>query len=559
MLKRALRVAIGLSALALTASGAVASGSAARDYPERARAAAREIELSGDQSAALRSIACVLAHHDPRSALDIVGSMRRPSDAARGLAAAAENLAGSDPAAAEEAAATAGRLLLRIASRDQRMLEQRLLLREVAVLGDGALPAVSELPPEEGRLAILLGRAASDPAGVPELLESWEATGVVADRALAAAAPRLVSKDPDKAIELAASIGSARVREGAFRAIAESLPPEEAAGVAQRAGDGVVRSGILASAAARGATSDVESALLWVAEVAVARDSALAEVAVAVAESDRAGGLVLASGLPKLARRWVVGRVAVEAARSEPAEAEALLAEIGWHPEAVRLAVARMAVADAERAVRLAEDHLAGESRDAALAGIAAKLAVSDPARAADLVWRIDAPRWRASAVSALAPLLARDDCDAATSLIGLVSDGDRACRLRAEVAAAVAARHPETASRLLGSLPPSDYRSEAALKAAGAILSAGGTTESALEVAMIGLERDLALRWLVPSVARSRAGSPLNLAEDIRSGYLQAMSLVDAARAVLGAGSKPRQAPERARQVRPIVEWEGV
>ena len=232
--------------------------------------------------------------------------------------------------------------------------------------------------------------------------------------------------------------------------------------------------------------------------------------------------------------------------------------QIGGHPEVFRVALARMASVDPDRAIRLANELLSGEPRDEALAGLVGVLAASDLSRAATLVWTIETPRWRGAAVRSLAPLLAREDPDGATSLIGLVPDVELARGLRAKVAATIAAHHPEMASRLLVSLPPSDRRSEAGLEAAAAVLSAGGTPEEALKLATIGVGRDLALRWLVPTLARSRARSPINLAEEIESPYLRALSLVDAAREVAGGPARCRAVPERARQVRPIVEWEG-
>ncbi len=539
-------------------SASPADASAAREYLEQARAAARTVELSGDESAALRAIACALAGQDPQSALDIAAGIRRPSDAARALAAVTRHLADSDPETAQQVAATAGRLLLRIANRDHRLVEERLLLWETAVLGEGALFAGSELSPAEGRAAVLSGLAQSDPAGALELLTTWEMTGLAADRALMAATPRLALTDPDLAVEQAASIQSAGLRDQTLWLIAEGLPAAEAAGIAQRMNDSVVKAATLASAAARMAAGDTDAAMLWVQDVAVAQDSALAQVAVALAGSDRARALELAYGLPELPRRWALGRIAVDLAATEPEEAASLLAQIGGHPETVRVAVVRMAGTDPDRAIRLADALLSGEARDEALAGMVGVLARSDLSRAATLVWMIEMPRWRGAAVRSLAPLLAREDPDAATSLIGLVPDAGLAQRLRAKVAAVVAAHHPETAFRLLASLPASEERGEGALEAAAAVLSAGRAPEGALKLATVGVRRDLALRWLVPPLARSRAGSPINLAEEIESSYLRVLSLVDAAREVTGGGARCRAVPERARQVRPIVEWEG-
>jgi hypothetical protein len=470
----------------------------------------------------------------------------------------ARNLANTNPEVARQAATTGGRLLLRISGPDHRLAEQRLLLREVAALEEEALLAAFEVPEEEGRLAVALGRAESDPARALELVQTWEMTGLSADRALAALAPMFAAADSEQAVELAAGISSGRLRDQALWLIAERAPAAEAVGIAQRTGDWLVKSAILADAAERMAASETQAALVCVEEVPAARDSALAQVAVALAAADREQALELAASLPELARRWALGRMAVALAGSEPEAAESLLAEIGAPPEITRLAVVSMAATDAERAIRLAGRLPAGESRDAALAGVAAVLAKSDVERAAGLVWEIASPGWRGAAVGAAAPILARNDPDAATSLIGLVSDPELARRLRAEVAAVVAGEDPETAFRLLSSLPPSDYRIEAAMHGASAVLSAGGSTEDALRLATIGMERDLALRWLVPSLVQSRARSPIVLAEEIESPYLRALSLVDAAREAVGSESKPLTTPERARQVRPIVEWEG-
>jgi hypothetical protein len=49
-----------------------------------------------------------------------------------------------------------------------------------------------------------------------------------------------------------------------------------------------------------------------------------------------------------------------------------------------------------------------------------------------------------------------------------------------------------------------------------------------------------------------------VNLARRIDRPYLRTLALVDVARAVLHQERRPRSVPERARQVRPIVEWEG-
>jgi len=520
-----------------------------------------KIQLSGDQSAALRSIACVLASRDPQAALDTAAGVRRPSDAARAMGVVVRNLAATDRERARQIANTAGRLLLRVPNPDHRLAEQRLLLAEIAVLGEEAVAAIPELPLEETRLALVLGRMRSDPSAALELMRGWELTGAAADRSLAAAAPRLAATEPERAVEVAAAIGSGRLRSQAVWVISERRPAEEVVGLAQWVSDEVVRSAMLASAAARAAASDPDTALGYVSAILVAPDSAQAEVAVGLAESDPERAIELTSGLPEPARRWALGRIAVALAGREPERARALLTEIGSHPEIVRLVVGEMAKADAELAIEVVDELLTGESREAALVGIVEALAKSEAAQrmATDLVWAMKSARWRAAAVGALAPRLAETDGDAATSLIGLLADPGQAQRLRSEVAVRVAARRPETAARLLGSLPPSDYRSDAALRAAAEILSSGGGLEDGLRLAEIGMTRDLALRWLVPMLARSRAGSPSAAAEDIESHYLRTLGLVDAARELLGGWAKCHPVPERARQVRPIVEWEGM
>jgi len=160
--------------------------------------------------------------------------------------------------------------------------------------------------------------------------------------------------------------------------------------------------------------------------------------------------------------------------------------------------------------------------------------------------------------VETVAVARAATDADAATSLIGLVVDGDRAGRIRAKVAAAVAARDPEGAARLLQSLPPSDYRSDAALNAAKAVLSAGGQPETAMRLGAIGMDSDLALRWALPYLAFAQTRSPISLSEKIGDAYPRAVALVDIAREMLHLGRRVEAAPDRAQQIRRIVEWEG-
>ncbi|MCJ7749771.1 MAG: hypothetical protein MUQ65_01550 [Armatimonadetes bacterium] len=100
-----------------------AGAAAARQYLDEARAASTEVQLAGDQSAVLQAIALTLVEVDPHAALDIVARMRRPSDATRALGAAAVAMAPNDPVMAETNVAAAGRLLMRIADSDQRLVE----------------------------------------------------------------------------------------------------------------------------------------------------------------------------------------------------------------------------------------------------------------------------------------------------------------------------------------------------------------------------------------------------------------------------------------------------
>jgi hypothetical protein len=165
---------------------------------------------------------------------------------------------------------------------------------------------------------------------------------------------------------------------------------------------------------------------------------------------------------------------------------------------------------------------------------------------------------WRDRAIRSLAPALAQRDPDAATSLVGLVGERESSEQVRCELAPVAADRQPEVASRLLRSASPSRHRTEGAFEASSRLLSAGGDPQEVLRLAEVALEHDLALRWLVPTLARSQVRSPINLAEGIRNPYLKALGLVDVAVETLGAQSKCPAAPERARQIRPIVEWEG-
>lgn len=535
-----------------------AASSPARECLDQARAAAREIKLAGDQSAALRSIALVLAQLDPQAARNLAGEMRRPSDAARSLAAAAAATADMNPAAAALDVTTAGRLLLRIPNEDHRRSEQRMLLMDAAGLGEASLLGGSDLTASEACLAVLLARARSDPAAALDLLTAWDMGRTAEDRVLATITTSLAAADPEQAIELASTIGSARLRDPALWLIAEQRPPGEAIGIAQRISDAVMKSSLLASTAVRMAPNDPDAAALTADQVPVACSSALAQVAVAVVSSNRGRALELARRLPPRPRAWALGRIAVELASVAPARCEELLAEIGNHAEVVRLAVGPMAATDPDRAAAIARSLPDSQERDAALAEVARVLANSDPGRAEQLAWEISSPRSRERAIEPLVLAAARSDFDAATSLIGLVSDPALAARLCADVALRAAPRHPEASARLLSALPPSAYRGDFALEAAVAVLSAGGLTEEALAIADADFESDVSLRWIVPALARSQAGSSINLAADIANPYLHTLALVDAARELTDGERRCPAAPERARQVRPIVEWEG-
>jgi len=535
-----------------------AGAAAARQYLDEARAASTEIQLAGDQSAVLQAIALTLVEVDPYAALDTVARMRRPSDATRALGAAAVAMAPNNPAMAAANVMTAGRLLMRIADSDQRLVEQGLLLREIATLGEEALPAGPELTPGEAQLVVILGLAESDPAGALALLRKWEVTGASGDKAGAAIAEGLAAEAPEEALEVASGLAGARWRDRTLWRIAEQRPPEEAVDIALRVSDPVTQAAILTSAAVRLAGKDPERALGVARTVQVAGDSALAEVAAALAATDAARALETARGLPERARLWALERIAMEIAGTDPALAEHVLAEAGAGSEAIRGAVVRMVGTDPDRAVGFARSLPPGEGRDGALAAVAGALAGSNPGLAEELVWEIASSGLRGEAVETVAVAWAATDADAATGLIGLVVDGDRAGRIRAKVAAAVAARDAEGAARLLGSLPATDYRSDAALSAAKAVLSAGGQPETAVRLGAIGMDSDLALRWALPYLAFAQTRSPIGLSDKIKGPYPRALALVDIAREMLNLDRKRRAAPERARQIRRIVEWEG-
>lgn len=522
---------------------------------------AATIELAGDQSAARRDIACALARLDPRAALEQAGRIRRPSDAARALGAIAAAFAEGEPAQARQAAITASRLLLRIVEPQRRDQEQRLLLADMAALGQDALLAGPEIPVGEARAAVVLARARSDPRAALGLLRGWNLSGPLADRALASIASGLSEGDTEQALELTNSIVSDSLRQQALWQIAESRPAAEAYGIAQRVSEPepLVRSAILASVATRSAGESPELAVSAVAEVGVAHDSAVAEFAIALVATDEDRALDLARGLSEPARAWVLRRMSVELAALKPERAAAVLSEAGPTAEAARLVVGRMAAADPARAIQLARSLPEGEARDEALAVAASAVAGSDKAQARELVWQIRGPEARARGAESVVAALAESDADAATSLIGIIADQDRALRLRAKVAAAAARRDPPLALRLLESLPASDYRAEAALNAASALLVSGGSLEEALRFASLGAERDLALRWIIPLLTVSETGSPTHAAESITSPYLRALCLVEVGKAIQKVQALAQPSPSRGRMIRPVVEWEGM
>ena len=547
-----------LMAFALLSSP-VGAGAAAtfRECLTEATAAAEAIKLGGDQSAARRDIACTLAESDPKAALDLAGGIRRPADAARALAAVAVVLWPTEPDQARQAANAAGRLLLRIVEPARRAEEERLLLDEIAIMGQDALQAAGELKPEEAQAAVVMGLVRRKPAAALDLVRQWQVAGLTGDQVRASAAVGLAESDPDRALTVLAGVGSDAVRERALWQIAAARPPAESFGLAQRVGDPLVRSAILARAAVRLCPDSADGALESVQEVAVARESALAQISVALAAVDLERALGVAAGLGARPRRWALSRIAAALAPTAPARAAELLAEAGAGPDAARQVAAEMVGARVEEAVKFARALPAGEARDAALAAVAAGLAEADPARARGLVWEIESPAERTRAVAPIALALARVDADAATSLLGLVSDGSRALQLRAEVAAAAAPRDPAAAERLLKTLPPSHYRSEAALRAAASVL-AGRGWEEGVRLAAIGTEKEPALRWLLPVLSLSQTASPIHEARAIGSPYLRALALVDAARMTQQAGPKAKPAPARAEMIRPVVEWEG-
>jgi hypothetical protein len=376
-----------------------ATSAPAREYLDQAKAAAAQIADPSDQSIALGKIALTLVESDPAAALDLAARMRRPSDAARVLGAISLAISSNDPASASQDVLTAGRLLLGITSPDQRLMEQRLLLREIAPLGESALPVGPELTPGEAQLQLVLGRAETDPAAALALLRKWQLRDLAYDQAAAAIAAPMAAKAPDEALELASSILSAGERDSALWRIAELRPPEEAAGLATRVSDPVIQSSILRSAAVRLATSDPEAAATAAASVVVATTSARAEMVVALSAAsapDGARATELARDLPEPARSWALERIGVARAASEPAAAEELLRGIHARPEVMCLAAGAMARTDADRAIALARSLPPGETREAALAFVARSLAGSEPAKATELLWDMGPSVWRA-------------------------------------------------------------------------------------------------------------------------------------------------------------------
>jgi len=552
---------VGLVVITLCAGGrgAAAAGTVPREALDQAAAAAQSVELAGDQSAARRYIACTLAPLDPRAALDMSGGIRRPSDAARALGSVAAALAKADPARAQQAASTASRLLLRIVEPTRRDQEQRLLLAEIAALGNDAIAAVSEVPAEEARLIVAGTVARSDPTAALHLLNSWKLTGAATDRTLGAIAAGLAASDPEQALKLAGRITSDQLRARILWQIAETRPGVEAAGIAQQVADPLVRSAILSSAAVRMAGETPENAISTARQALVVQSSAEAQLAVACAPSDTERALDLARRLPDRPRRWALERIAVAVAASRPKVAQGLLRDAAAEPQTIGTAVARMATTDPAGAVQFARSLPAGDARDAALGAVAGALAPVDRRQAGDLVWEITNPGARDRAVEVVALQVALADADAATSLIGLVSDPNAALRLRAKVAAKIAPRDPQAALRLLETLPNSDYRRDAAFEAATAMLAAGKSGDDALRVATVAVQRNVALRWLLPALVVSQAGSPIRLSDSISDAYLRSLALADVARRLARMEPSPKPSPPLAHMIRPVAEWEGI
>jgi hypothetical protein len=550
---------VAMILLVLVRPGFCAGESGARECLAQASIVAQSIEMAGDQSAARRYLASTLATLDLNAALEMAGGVRRPSDAARALGAVAVGLAKTDPARAAQAATTASRLLQRIVEPTRRDQEQRLLLGEIAVLGRDAVSAGPDLPSEEARGIVASALARSDPRAALSLLDSWKLTGSAADGPRAVAAYALAESDPAQAISVANGITSEYLRTYALWETANSRPPAEAVMVAQQGIDPVVHGAILTAAAVRAAPEDPDLAESLVRQVLVAPESALAVVAASLAPTRPQRALALARSLSPQPRRWALSQIAIALAGAEPDLVEGLLKESGAGPEVVRLMMARMAAAQPTQAAQVALSMPAGEDRDAALAETAAALAWSNARQAGDLVWAIRTPAEQGRAVQRVAEAVAATDTDAATSLIGLVTDTDAALRLRARIAVVVAPRDPSAASRLLATLPESDYRVQAALDAAAAALRASRSPEEALMIATVGLDRDVALRWLLPTLAMVQASSPVNTSELMGNSYIRTLGLTDAARSIQRLEPKATPSPARAQMIRVIAEWEGM
>jgi hypothetical protein len=546
-------------ALAVLAAGPALSAEApvARQCLSAAAAAADQISLPGDQSAARRDIAILLAGLDPQAASGLAGRITRPADAARALGAVAAAEAGAAPSQAGESAAAAGRLLLRLAEPVRRAAEQRFLLAEAATLEEKALPAAPELPAEEAKAAVVRSLARRQPAAALKLLDTWKLTGEAADLALAEIAAWLSESDPEEALRQAARIAERSLRNATAWRIAERRPPGEAAAISHQIDDLVVRSGALASAAVRQAAENPPVAEATAAMIPVAHDSALAQLAAALADRDYERALGLARAIRERPRSWALAQIASGEAVEHPERCEAALSEAKIAPDVARVILARMAPADPERAARLAQALPEGEGRAAAVAAVAAAIASLHPEQAGDLLWTIDSPRWQARAAGELARQLARTDWDAATAVLGLVSDQLESQRLRGEVAAVVAPRDPDQGRRMLELLPDSYWRGLAGMEAALGMVAAGRDSQAALPFASLAAKQDLALRWLVPQLSLPQVESPISAAERIGDPYLRSLALADAARVLTGE-SRCRPAPDRARQVRPIYEWEG-
>lgn len=559
-LKRFTLLCLSLTAFfLLTTRAAPLEASAARECLDQARSSALEIQLTGDQSAALRDIALELVKLDPNAIQSIVAGIRRPSDAARCLGSAAVARAAGDPTGAAQDVTTAGRLLLRIANNDQRLAEQRLLLEETSSLGEAAVPAAPELDETEARLLVVLAQARRNPPAALALYKLWMLTGEASDRALGAITIGLSDANPDQALELASTITSSSIRDQSLWLIANKRPANEAAGIALLITDPLIQSAVLERAAVATSVEDFDTAVTTAKTVQIAPDSVLAEVAVAASVRDELRGLELARSLPPRPRAWALSRIGVELAATKPTLSLELLREAGSNPEAIALATARMAPLDPDRAIQSAQSLAKGPEKDAALALLIRTLPDSASDRAEELAWGIGSPAWQAFAVEPLALELAESDSDTATSLLGLVDDGERAGRIRAKVAAAAAAKNPALAARLLATLPPSSYRADACLNATMSVLGTGESPKTALRLGEIGLDPDLVLRWSLPSLAHSQTRSPISLSQDIKDPYRRASALVGVAFELSGDAARARPAPERAALIRPIVEWEGI